>query len=1371
MIGKMRPKSSNDWKSLLSLAACWLLPIAATQAAEPRFAAHMRETPGYAFLTADHNLCRITKYDAEGKPFWVYDQQVKPIDVWAMPDGTVLIAYLPSPLTANKGGVRLVDADKKTVFDLAFDDEIMSVQPLDNGNFLMAECHYGRITEMDRKGNRIRSFNVATPPSGHKTVRQIRLTPRGTVLAAECYSHKLREYDFAGKVLREFDLRFVYYPEPLPDGHILAACWNHPEAQVVELDAEGKIFWNVKAAELPKEMGVMHIAGVTRLPNGNTLVSTSVKAGQAPNPRAMLFEITPDKQIVWQMLDRDGSTWLTEVRLLGQITPATESSSRSSAGSAPASTASAPSADWTFNGAAEGLSAVGGALRFVGAAAVPGADGQAVALGVAAQDADHLTAPPSDATQLGADYTIEAWIHPTRLAGWNRIVLKWGASEQYAYHLALHEGRASFLHGQADGTYVACEGGSVEPDRWQQVVGVADGAAKSLKLYLDGRLMATVPFDGTAAAAAAEPLAIGDSATLSHKDCRFVGYLDSVTLWKQPLTEEEIAARFAAHPKSPPPPPIALSAPGEILFAERHPGRDYASHYYANFGYDCGDENYWLHGADGGRLAIFNPATREVRTLIEDPKGAFRDPCIHYDGTKALFSYRKGGTHCYNLYEINLDGTGLKQITSGDWDDIEPCYLPDGDIVFCSTRCKRYVLCWLAPVAILHRCHPDGSGIRAISSGAVTENTPAVLPDGRLLYTRWEYNHRATTSFHQLWVMNPDGTGAAAYYGNMHPTGAAYIDAKPIPGTDRVVFVNSGHGANEHTGPLVLLRLVNGPDDLSQVRAFTGDGFRDPYPISATEFLAARGNELVSVTDQGRVKSLWKSGLMAHEPRLIGPRPREPLIPSRVDPSKTSGTLFLSSVYVGRNMDGLAPGAIRKLLVMEQLPKPANYHGGGSTPLAHGGKWTINRILGTVPVEADGSANFEVPAGRSIYLAALDKNDLSVKQMRSFLTVMPGERASCIGCHENRTMTYSAPGTPLAGRRAPSRIEPIAGVPEIMDFPRDIQPILDRHCVSCHGPDKRDGGVTLAGDRGPTYSLSYYNLLLYRQIKDTAGIHWKGERNQSGEPLGNDAPYEAFSSAAPLMKKLDGSHYDAKPSDHDRTMVRLWLDSATPYAGTYAAYGTGQIGGWWRLNEPTREMADAWPSTPPARDAMQRRCAACHENRMPKFVTDNSVDAGAYWKDLEGFQRNTSRFSRHHIFNLTQPEKSLALMAPLAKSAGGEAEGELPPAKPVAADWAEAPKPFAHAVVFADKADPDYQKILAHLQAAKARLDEIKRFDMPGFQPRYEYLREMKRYGVLPPDFDLKNPPKVDPYELDREYWQQFWPRAINPTGREHVSR
>jgi len=562
-------------------------------------------------------------------------------------------------------------------------------------------------------------------------------------------------------------------------------------------------------------------------------------------------------------------------------------------------------------------------------------------------------------------------------------------------------------------------------------------------------------------------------------------------------------------------------------------------------------------------------------------------------------------------------------------------------------------------------------------------------------------------------------------------------------------------------GRLAILDVKNGPDDRSQALILAKGVLRDPFPVSPDQILAARGKDLISISGQGEIKVLYTSPtLPVNEPRLISAHPREPVISSRVDLTQTSGTVFLTDTYIGRNLKGLKSGSVKKLLVMEQLPKPVNYHGGGSTPLAHGGQWTICRILGTVPVESDGSACFEAPAGRSLFLTLMDDNGLSIKQMRSFMTVMPGERVSCIGCHEERTMATPA-GRRIAATRAPSKIEPLSGIPEIIDFPRDIQPILDRQCVSCHNPDKRGGGVDLCGDRGVTYSIAYYNLMLHRQIKDTAGQGWAGARNQGGEPVGNDAPYEAFSGAAPLMTLIDGSHQGVKFTQHERLMIQCWLDSATPYAGTYAAYGTGQIGGWWRSNQPIREMADAWPTTKPSMEAMERRCAECHPNgTIPRFVSDKVKLP--YGEDFEGIIRPTFRTSRHHLFNLSRPGKSLVLMAPLAESAGGYAKGSVP-AKLVPINLATAPVPITHPVVFTSTNDPDYLAILVHLQAAQARLNEIKRFDMPGFQPRYEYLREMKRDGVLPADFDLKNPSPINPYELDQKYWRQFWVNPVAP--------
>ncbi len=807
---------------------------------------------------------------------------------------------------------------------------------------------------------------------------------------------------------------------------------------------------------------------------------------------------------------------------------------------------------------------------------------------------------------------------------------------------------------------------------------------------------------------------------------------------------------------------LVAQGAGALVFAERSPGRDPQGHYYANFGYSCCDPNRWLHGVDGGRLCKLDVRSGKVTALLDDPGGAVRDPQVHYDASKVLFSYRKGPSHHYNLYEIDIDGSHLRRLTDGPWDDVEPTYLPDGDIIFNSTRCKRYIGCWLAPSATLHRCDANGQNIRMLSSGAFTENTPSVLPDGRVLYTRWEYVNRDPVSYHHLWTINPDGTGQMVYFGNMHP-GGVFIDARAIPGTGRVVCIHSpGHGRNEHAGYVALLNAQTGPDNKKAMKAIsrTAD-FRDPYPVSANAFLAARGNQIVVLDERGRTEVLRAGKVMVHEPQPVRCRPRETIIAPKTDPSRATGTLILADVYIGRNMAGVERGAVKKLLVLEDLPKPVNYHGGGSQPIGHGVTSTLKRILGTVPVEPDGSACFEVPAMRSVYFALLDSRDRSIKQMRSFVTVQPGETFGCVGCHEQRTRTYlQGPGKGLqALRRRPSRIQPIEAVPSVMEFPRDVQPVLDRHCIRCHGHARRDGGVSLVGDRGPVYSLSYYELLVNWQVKDTRGNPAHG----SGRQLGVDPAYQTYSSASALMTMIDGSHHDVRLTPRERRLVRLWIDSGVQYPGTYAALGTGQIGGCWQANLPIRVMADKWPSTAGAVKAVQRRCGQCHSpKQMPQHVTARiPLDS---WGDMLAWTRPLSRYSRHRIYNLTRPDKSLILLAPLARQAGGYAEaspaGDVP--KPVKEDRSRPPGPVAHPIVFSDANDPDYRLILTHVRAAAAKLDEIKRFDMPGFVPSEHYVREMKRYGVLPATAATAARP-IDVYATDDAYWRLFWHQPRRP--------
>jgi len=218
----------------------------------------------------------------------------------------------------------------------------------------------------------------------------------------------------------------------------------------------------------------------------------------------------------------------------------------------------------------------------------------------------------------------------------------------------------------------------------------------------------------------------------------------------------------------------------EIVFAVRQPGA--GGHWYENFGYYAQDENRKVYGAKG-QLAKLNLKTGNVAILVDDPQGSVRDPQVHYDGKKILFSWRKANSDYFHLYEIGVDGTNFRQLTDGPYDDIEPTYLPDGGIMFCSTRCKRWVNCWYSQVAVLYRCEEDGSQIRQISANIEHDNTPWPLPDGRVMYQRWEYVDRSRVAFHHLWSCNPDGTGQMIYYGNMHPQ-TLMIDAKPIPGSD-----------------------------------------------------------------------------------------------------------------------------------------------------------------------------------------------------------------------------------------------------------------------------------------------------------------------------------------------------------------------------------------------------------------------------------------------------------------------------------------------------------------------------------------------------------------------------------------------------------
>jgi len=790
---------------------------------------------------------------------------------------------------------------------------------------------------------------------------------------------------------------------------------------------------------------------------------------------------------------------------------------------------------------------------------------------------------------------------------------------------------------------------------------------------------------------------------------------------------------------------VLASAPGlkEIVFTIRKPGHD--GHWYANFGYYGPDENRPAY-LPGGRLCKLDVTTGQIQTLIDDTQGGVRDPVINHDAMRILFSWRKGADPYHHLYDCKLDGSDVRQLTDGPWDDIEPCILPNNDIVFVSSRAKRWVNCWLTHVATLHRCKPDGSGIHPISANIEHDNTPWPLPDGRILYQRWEYIDRSQIHYHHLWSANPDGTNQMPYFGNQRPN-ILMIDAKPIPGTDEIVTLFSpDHGQKEHAGQVVILNPRLGPDDARSVRVIhANDQIRDPWPLSGNAFLAARNADILAMNASGGLQAVFtlseedrKAGFWIHEPRPVLTRPREIIIPARTNLTQKTGKLILGNVLEGRNMGGVKPGEIRKLLVIESLPKPINYTG-GMDPLTYGGSFTLERIVGTVPVEADGSAYFELPAQRSFFLVALDENDLSVKRMQSFLSVQPGEVTSCVGCHEPRTQTTQPAGTLLALSRPASAITPESDVPDVFDFPRDIQPILDQACNDCHGYEKTAKGgpyagkLILTGDHGPMFSHSYFMLTVAQLFSDGRN---KARSNYPPRALG--------SSASRLLKLVDGSHYGATVTPIQAKTLRLWIEAAATYPGTYAALGTGSIGGY---EENLQVNTDRdWPTSRAASQVIEKRCVSCHNeagaSRLPLNLSDER--GHSFWQPKIPHPSQTT--SRHLVFNLSRPEKSMMLLAPLAREAGG---------------YQLCRKPGDPAAVFPNIKDPDYQTLLAMITQGKNHLETMTRFDMPQFKPRPAYLREMKRFGILPANTPADT--KIDPYATDRKYWESLWHAPLTP--------
>lgn len=597
----------------------------------------------------------------------------------------------------------------------------------------------------------------------------------------------------------------------------------------------------------------------------------------------------------------------------------------------------------------------------------------------------------------------------------------------------------------------------------------------------------------------------------------------------------------------------------------------------------------------GGALKTLDLRTGETRTLVETPNGVVRDPDVHFSGQRIVFAMRRDLADDYHLYEVGADGTGVRQLTTAAGvTDIDPLYLPDGSIAFSSTREPKYCMCNRHIMANLYRMEGDGANIVQIGKSTLMEQHGSLMPDGRILYDRWEYVDRNFGDAQGLWTVNPDGTQHSVYWGNNTASPGAVLDAAAIPGTDRVVCV-FGSCHDRPWGALAILDRRLGLDGREgPVRTWPADAmdlvgvgdfdtftrvypkYEDPYPLhdpitgagAGKYFLCARqtgeGERMgIYLLDTfGNEVLLHVEGPGCFDPVTLRPRPVPEAIPARRDYANGLGYFYVADVYQGTHMAGVEPGEVKYLRVVESPEKRfwSNASWGGQGQEAPGMAWhdfNNKRILGTVPVEADGSASFAVPADTFVYFQLLDNNGMMVQSMRSGTIVQSGEWQGCIGCHDRRNTAPPVRRGLLATRRPSRKLEGWYGPVRPFSYRAEVQPVLNRNCVGCHDFGKHAGhSLNLAGDRDLTFNASYNEL-------------WrKGFIRAVGAGAADVQPAKSWGShASKLIAVLREGHKGVALPAEDFDRLVTWIDLNAPYYPTYATTYPDNPGGRSPLTE------------------------------------------------------------------------------------------------------------------------------------------------------------------------------------------------------------
>jgi hypothetical protein len=627
------------------------------------------------------------------------------------------------------------------------------------------------------------------------------------------------------------------------------------------------------------------------------------------------------------------------------------------------------------------------------------------------------------------------------------------------------------------------------------------------------------------------------------------------------------------------------------------------------------DQHYGWWSRPGGGIYLleqFKSASPRVRSLTAAwPAGSFAGPDLSTDGRRILFAYarhypdlaaepnkadatRVPEDAFYHLYEMNTDGTGLRRLTRGKYDDFDGRYLPDGSIAFLSTRKgtavqstpatakaslladlpMSYVRCggdnWRpVPVFTLHLMDAEGAELRPLSAFENFEWAPSVASDGRILYTRWDYIDRFNGDFFSLWSANQDGTIPQLVYGNYTTKPQVVIEARSIPGSTKLVFTASAHHSITG-GSICLLDRERGSELESPLTRLTPEVcfpetegapnhyYAHPWPISEEYFLVGWADAPLPphrfVDDASNppnamgiylLDSFGHLELLHRDPEISSAYP----IPLRARTRPVThapvaswsgpqtGTFLLQDIYQG--LPGVPRGSVKQLRIVGVPPKVQPHMNQPELGVSREepGKY----VLGTVPVEPDGSASFNAPSGVPVFFQALDERGLAVQTMRSLTYLMPGQSLSCVGCHEHRDTAPRVGSPPLAFRRDLSRLTPGPEGSWPLRFDQLVQPVLDQHCVRCHQPDSID---PFAATLDLTPGRAWKNLLGFGD-GDLAKLAFERDRSFPGEGTAANSL---------LWKLLDGAepHHGLRLDRETMERFATWMDTYAQWAGHFS---------------------------------------------------------------------------------------------------------------------------------------------------------------------------------------------------------------------------